>query len=545
MRTGTTDEHTRGPRWLGPMAWSWAPLLLAGGLLTARAVWLVWFSALTLSEDEAHYWEWSRRIDWSYYSKGPGVAWLIRASTEMFGTSEWSVRLPAALSGALAMLGAAQTARWAMPGRPDARGASDVRALPALSALLTACVPAFAVTSVLMTIDAPFLACWTWGGAFAALAILRRHPAGWVGLGAAVGVGFLFKYTILMLPVGVLLAWIASRDRASPTAPRRHAWPWALGGLACATAGLLPVLLWNAANGWPTVRHLIGHLGLAAGDQPVTPGTGPVWSPAWTLEYLALHLPVLGGVLVLACLAALRSRRDPAAWPAVRAMWLMALPLLVFYLCVSFFARTEANWSIAAACTLAMPAGWAVLDAVRLRRTATKGVWTATLLVGLGVTLAPAMLGFLSTRRGLGEHIPIGRVTGLRAMAADASARLDAIRAETGREPFVITSHYGRASLMAFYLPGHPTVWCASSQLGGRRTQYDLWPQTDLNDPSTLRGLAGRPALILSERRKEWATVFDSAEDVGPLSAEPRPHRWTVYVGQDFAGWPGKDGDGQ
>src|SRR5690242_19866156 len=33
-----------------------------------------------LSGDEAHYWDWSRQLDLSYYSKGPLVAWIIRAS---------------------------------------------------------------------------------------------------------------------------------------------------------------------------------------------------------------------------------------------------------------------------------------------------------------------------------------------------------------------------------------------------------------------------------------------------------------------------------
>ena len=40
---------------------------------------------LELAPDEAHYWDWSRHLDWSYYSKGPLVAWLIRASCELFG----------------------------------------------------------------------------------------------------------------------------------------------------------------------------------------------------------------------------------------------------------------------------------------------------------------------------------------------------------------------------------------------------------------------------------------------------------------------------
>src|SRR4051794_19909090 len=49
-----------------------------------------------LSGDEAHYWDWSRKLDLSYYSKGPLVAYIIRASCTLVGRDVmWAVRLPA------------------------------------------------------------------------------------------------------------------------------------------------------------------------------------------------------------------------------------------------------------------------------------------------------------------------------------------------------------------------------------------------------------------------------------------------------------------
>ena len=76
----------------------WGATLGLVGLVTLlRSAYLVWFCPYTLVEDEAHYWEWSRRLDLSYYSKGPGIAWTIAASVRTFGDVEWAVRLPAAL----------------------------------------------------------------------------------------------------------------------------------------------------------------------------------------------------------------------------------------------------------------------------------------------------------------------------------------------------------------------------------------------------------------------------------------------------------------
>src|SRR6266511_2408846 len=82
-------------------------LILLAAVL--RFLYLALDCPLDLSPDEAHYWDWSRHLDWSYYSKGPLVAWLIRLSRELFGP--WSValtggemlavRLPAVVCGGL------------------------------------------------------------------------------------------------------------------------------------------------------------------------------------------------------------------------------------------------------------------------------------------------------------------------------------------------------------------------------------------------------------------------------------------------------------
>ena len=66
--------------------------------MTSIRLWYLQQGYLELSPDEAHYWEWSRRLDWSYYSKGPFVAYLIALSTAIGGATELFVRLPAVLS---------------------------------------------------------------------------------------------------------------------------------------------------------------------------------------------------------------------------------------------------------------------------------------------------------------------------------------------------------------------------------------------------------------------------------------------------------------
>src|SRR5438876_1756883 len=71
-------------------------------MTTTRAVWLfiIALTAIRLSMlattdlefDEAHYWMWSERLAPAYFSKGPAIAFVIRASSSVFGANEFGVR---------------------------------------------------------------------------------------------------------------------------------------------------------------------------------------------------------------------------------------------------------------------------------------------------------------------------------------------------------------------------------------------------------------------------------------------------------------------
>ena len=69
-------------------------LLLAAALILGvaalRLVYLAHDCPLDLAPDEAHYWDWSRHLDSSYYSKGPLVAYLLRGGCEVAGS--WSMQ---------------------------------------------------------------------------------------------------------------------------------------------------------------------------------------------------------------------------------------------------------------------------------------------------------------------------------------------------------------------------------------------------------------------------------------------------------------------
>src|SRR2546429_4732415 len=108
-----TLESTDSVKEAGVWRWRALAALLIVGAAVLHVVYLAHDCPVDLAPDEAHYWDWSRHLDWSYYSKGPLVAYLIRFSVTVAGT--WSerltgncmlaVRLPAVACGSLLLLG--------------------------------------------------------------------------------------------------------------------------------------------------------------------------------------------------------------------------------------------------------------------------------------------------------------------------------------------------------------------------------------------------------------------------------------------------------
>src|SRR5688572_22612673 len=124
----------------------WIAFALIALSAALRIAYLVRDCPLDLAPDEAHYWDWSRHLDWSYYSKGPLVALLIRGSCELFGPLSQSltgnialaIRLPAILCGILLFTSMyVLTARTMGRERPAFALVAFMLTLPPVAALST------------------------------------------------------------------------------------------------------------------------------------------------------------------------------------------------------------------------------------------------------------------------------------------------------------------------------------------------------------------------------------------------------------------------
>jgi hypothetical protein len=563
------SDEPNAPHWTD----RWTPVVAVVSLVVlARLVYLIWLTPYTLAEDEAHYWEWSHRLDWSYYSKGPGVAWAIALATSIFGNHEWAVRLPTVLAHGIAALAACGLARDAFAHTPRAGRAG----LYAAGAVLL--IPSFQALSILMTIDGPYLACWMLCSWLAFRATVGSNPMrpdarpqrGWrlVGLwalaGLAFAVGFWFKYTILILAPGlVAMAW--SMRSIAPTART-------LKGVAVLLVvglgvGVLPVAIWNSNHDWATIRHLMGHLGMSGGDiSDAANSDDPAWSPLWVLEYLGMLAAMVGPLLFLAITEAVDLRRERAERPRSATIGLalaaMALPVLIMYFFIALLiTNVEGNWALAGAIGLTPLIGHAAaraadrVHAMRARnqpvnfrtRPLPSHLWRAGVMLGVGAGVVMLRLDLLERFPRIRDLVPSHRLIGMDTHGQEVHALVTALGEQTGLDPFVMTRHYGRASQLAFYVPGHPTTYAAQAQTGGRKTQYDIWAETDLMNRDTQLALTGRPAVLVGGELTEWNLAFERVEELGVLDSDPSRSRKNTdkhhrsYFGFGYRGFPAQD----
>src|SRR5437870_6923070 len=173
---------------------------------TTRAVWLfiialtaMRLSMLTTSDlefDEAHYWMWSERLAPAYFSKGPGIAFAMRASTAIFGANEFGVRFFSPVLAAGTSLLMFYFARRLFSA---SAGLCTVLALNV--------TPIFNIGAFLMTIDSLSVFFWL-AAMFTFWLALERSPRfswHWPLTGLLVGLGFLSTYTNALELVSIFL----------------------------------------------------------------------------------------------------------------------------------------------------------------------------------------------------------------------------------------------------------------------------------------------------------------------------------------------------
>lgn len=300
-------------------------LLLLIGLSIFRLTGLM-LSPANLHGDEAQYWAWSRSFEFGYFSKPPMIAWVIAATTSIFGNAEWAVRLSSPLIHPLTAYLIFRTGRFIF----DARTGF-------WAACLYFLMPAVWLSSAIVSTDVVLLFWWALG--LNAWAHLRETPTvKWAALlGLAIGFGMLSKYAMLFFLIGLALCIIFDVKTRKAVL--------SLNGLIIAGIALIiiaPNLYWNAANDFATLNHTAANANLK----------GALFHPLELLEFWGSQLFVFGPLtlilLVMAIWHTTRNRLQGAQNTSEFALALLVLSPLVIISLEAFLSRANANWAVSA-----------------------------------------------------------------------------------------------------------------------------------------------------------------------------------------------------
>jgi hypothetical protein len=438
---------------------------------TTRAVWifvlaltvirLVLLNTSELSPDEAYYWMWSQRPALSYFSKGPGVALIIRASTTLFGDNEFGVRFFSPIFAAGTSLRLYYFAQ---------RLFTSVAGFWTVIALNV--TPIFNLGSLVMTIDPLSIFFWV-AGFYAFWLALERSPNfswWWPGTGLLIGLGFLCKFTNALELVSILLILAITRKlRYEFRAPKLYSL------LLVFAVCIIPPIVWNSQHAWITIAHL-----KSRGSLDTAPGFHPLELLSFLGEHFLTYSPLLFFGLAWATIASWR--RAQRNFKVLYLLW-FGLPVFLLYTVLSINKAAAPNWDGLAYLSLAILAisYWRERSASRdqMRH------WTNAAIV-LGLIMSAALTGFMVGPLGIGrrERDPADRIRGWRTFAESVDRIRNDFEQKLGAKVFLIADERDRAAELAFYLPdkrsegpGHPPVYIPESQ--DMVNQFSFWPRYD------------------------------------------------------------------
>jgi len=449
----------------------WIALLV----ITALRVWAA--AVFPLQGTEAYYWMWSQHLALGYYDHPPLLAWAIRACTDIFGRTEFAVRLPSLLGGTVGTV-----LVWWLGVRI---GGPTVGARAGLTALL---VPYMSMVTVVAFTDGPM-----WG--FCAFSMVLAWQQRWLASGVMLGLGLLTKFTAALVGVAELL-WRGPR-------------PVMLGWALLAVAAVSPFLYWNAENNWITFgfqlrsRHHVE----------------TILQPLRFLEFLGLQAltvsPLLWGCLLSAVVWAWRQKDEAGRFLGIH----FAVPMAPF-VAFSFFHKIEPQWPLIAYFPAFVALGLACEKSAALARW-----WRPSIVLGGALTLFMLSLPiFPQTLFWIYRNRPEG-VSALQPFAFAEMAQ--AVASEAG-DRFIVTQDHGFSSVITFY-SGVPAHWFSYNLHGREFLNWEDYPS-----------LKGRDALFVDwwnpEKREGRRWLLEQAfEQVG----HPKPLliKWHGRPARTFEIW--------
>lgn len=327
---------------------------------------LFYIQIIELAPDEAYYWTWSKQLQWGYYDHPPMVAFLIYLFTKFAGDNEFGLRLGWVIIGALLTYLVYRLSREMF--RSQATGF--------YSAFLMNIILVMATGAIIATPDGPQAFFWVLAIYLLWAAINKDNNKLWYGLGIALGLGMLAKYTMVLLVPCVFFFLLSF--------PQGRKWLRCKEPYLALLIGFLifsPVIFWNYEHQWLSFRMQLAH-GLE-----IKEGAGwKTWADFWAGQ-AGVVSPLLFFLLIWAMIQS--ARRGYNGQINFLLLFWTSAPVLSFFAYTSLRSKVEANWPALAYFSAVVALVWLVREKWKEWRCWPRRlIWVAGLIAFLSTGLA-------------------------------------------------------------------------------------------------------------------------------------------------------------
>ena len=489
-------------------SWTNRPLLAVALLIAAlTAMRMVYAGVLDLRTDEAYYWTWSKESALSFLDHPPGIAWLIRFGTAIFGDTPLGVRFGGIVAMLVTQLLLADIVR---------RVTHDTRAV-IFAMLLPEAALYYGLLMAKVAPDTAMIPC-----AVAMLWSLVRlsesgNPRWWLAAGLFAGLAMLSKFTaIMLLPAAVAFVLVPDWRRRWLLSP----WPWL--AVLLAAIVFLPVLVWNAQHDWASFRFQFVR---AVAAHPLSFRT--------VGEFIGLQFGLVGFVLLPVVLSGVAltawrgyRRREPVA---ILLSTAVLVPFFYFFW-KSLTLRVGDTWPM-----FLWPAGFAAtaINLVMLPREGfadwivKSSFWWARLAVISGIAFVVGVFFYYVAApwNVIGKTDPVGGEAGYEQVAARAREQLKVTGAT-----WIATTDYRTHAMLRWQFNGQVPV----VQINERGRFQDF------ADPG-MSAIKDRPGLYVAREPDNQLPLWDlTTAKRQPLARVERVWRGVVmdtYALEKLTGW--------
>ena len=385
--------------------------------------------------DEAYYWVWALRPEFSYYDHPGMVAWIIYPFT-LIANNEFTIRLSTVICMSVTVWYLVKVSLEAFQQQQDRDTAWYVF-------FIFIANPAVHMGYVFITPDSPLMMFWAAGLYYTFMAFKYGKTRYFIISGFLVGAMMLSKYAGVLFPAAVFIYILVCRRDVLKD---YRLWLSLIIAVLC----LFPIVYWNYQNDWISIKFQYNH------------GT----SKGFTFAGWDFILFILGSLFVIPTpvfgyvFLKYLSLKDYLRNKEVLYFVFLSLVPMLFFFYKGFFKKMELNWIIPAFISSIVLIGYAVAK-YKLKKAFKYGMILSIFLV-IVLKLAPVLP--FPAQLNIAE-----RLIGYKEAVLEFEKYiLD--------DDLIFSDHLTTASMLTFYLPDHPMTHI---NVPSRFSQYTLWDAKD------------------------------------------------------------------